>query len=136
MVNLSKKIFFNFRVHLRRIAFEGVGLTIFLVLIIFVLTSNIFRVIEKGRANYDIFKLEQESLAEIKERNQNLRSYSELVKTDEYLILLARDVLGLAKPNENLFKTKEERLFFEVEKKYLSLDTKEDYSDWWIGLLD
>ena len=112
MVNLSKKIFFNFRVHIRRIAFEGVGLTVFLILIIFVLTSNIFRVVEKGRSNYDIFKLEQNSLADIKDKNENLKSYSDLVKTDEYLILLARDVLGLAKPNENLFKTKEERDFF------------------------
>lgn len=124
------------RVQMRRIAFEGAGLTIMLSIMLLVITSNIFRVIQDGQKNYNIYKSEQQSLENIKSLNEGLDHELDIVASDEYQKLLARDVLGIAEDGESLYRLENDRDFFQIEKKYIDLTETRDYESWWVTLIE
>jgi predicted transport protein len=136
MTKLTRFTIQKIQIQMRRIAFEGAGLSILLTLVLLVLASNIIRVIQDGQDNYNIYKSEQESLLNIKLRNEGLVRELNIVSSDEYQKLLARDVLGIGEIGENLYRLEDSREFFKVEKKYIDLAENKDYERWWAALLD
>ena len=131
MSNIYKKIKINFE----RIAFEGSSLTILLFFILIIIISNNIRVIKNGQDNYNIYKIEQESLNNLTEEHKSLEKQLEIVSSDEYQKLLAREVLGIAEPSEELYKLNEDRRFYEFEAAYIDLSKKGDFMDWWFLLV-
>jgi len=135
MVKLIKNAVFNLRSNFYRIAFEGIGMTVILLLVSVILFSNILRVFQKGQNNFSIYKLEKQSLEELKEKNAELKEEQQISSSEEYLLLKARDILGLGKESESLYKIKPNVEFYETKKELLELSEKENYSDWWESLI-
>jgi len=134
-MKIIKKIRKNISLHTKRIAFEGIGFTIILLLICVILISNIVRVVSGGIRNYNIFLEEQETLNVSIQKNEELTVLDQITSQDEYLVLLARDTLKLGLPNQELYEIVEGREFYQIEKELLNLQEKESYSDWWFDLL-
>lgn len=130
----ARRLFVKFKNNLSTIAFEGVGLSIILLIIMFILGANILRVIEKGEQNYNVYLYEKNILAETEIKHDELVERLNYVSTAEFQKLIAREVLGYVEPGAELYKTKENSTFYDVEKKLLNLQKKKDFTDWW-GIL-
>lgn len=117
------------------IATEGIGLSIILLLIMFVLIANILRVIEKGEQNYSVYLYEKEALTDTQNKHAELQERYNYVTTPEYQKLIAREVLGYVEPSAELYKTREQSTFYEVRKKILNVEKKKDFTDWWTLLV-
>jgi hypothetical protein len=135
MVNLIKTIYKRFKINLNLIEFEGAGLTIILCIICLLLASNIYRDILKGKQNYDIYTYEKQTLEEVKERNKELTEEYNVTNSDEAIVLQGKDSYGYAKPHEELYRTKNDPYFFTEKKVFLEVDSRENYSKWWKGLI-
>lgn len=135
MGSFANKLKKQFFVNIRRVAFEGVSLTAFLSLILLLIVSNIFRAITNGESNYSIYQNEQKSLTEIQDKNENLKQELEIVSSDEYQKLLAKEVLGIAEPGESLYVIDEDKGFYKVEKKLADVSEVQSYSNWWMQLI-
>lgn len=122
-------------VNVRRVAFEGIMLTFFLSVALLFIITNTYRAIQNGKSNYNIYQSEQKSLTDIQSKNEELINELSIVNSDEYQKLLAREVLGIAEPGESLYKIEENRVFYEVEKKYAKVEEVDSYTDWWLQLV-
>jgi len=121
--------------HKNSIVVEGVPLSIFLLLISFVMGVNILRVITNGKNNYETYLSEKASLEEIIAKNEDLTKENNFVSSDEYRKLILRETSNYASDNERLFQTKEKPAFLDETKQYLDLGQKKDYSNWWLKLV-
>ncbi|MCA9386908.1 hypothetical protein KC669_02630 [Candidatus Dojkabacteria bacterium] len=135
MGKFIKRIKKQFFINIRRVAFEGISLTVVLSLILLLVISNIFRAINNGQSNYSIYQSEQKSLTEIEGKNDDLKKELEIVSSDEYQKLLAKEVLGIAEPGETLYSIDEGVSFYEVEKRLADVSEVESYSNWWMQLI-
>ncbi len=135
MRKLTSRIINKLRISLGRITFEGLGLTIILIVLLLVIITSTLRVIQNGQHNYNIYKTEQESLKNLRSENQRLEEEYTIVSSDEYQKLLARDVLGVVEQNESLYRVNEQGEFYYLEKRYIDLKEKEGYMDWWFSLI-
>lgn len=131
----ARKLFIKFKSNMSNVATEGVGLSVILLLIMFILTANILRVIEKGEQNYNVYVYEKEALTETQIKNQALKDRYDYVITPEYQKLIAKEVLGYVEPAAEIYRTKEQSTFYDVKKKILNLQKKKDFTDWWILLV-
>lgn len=96
------------------------AITVLLLLLCFILLSNIYRAIEKGEHNLQVFASENQLLYEYRERNDELRKRLELMALDENTLLLARRALGYAKENEEVFRLKEDAIYYDIEKRLMN----------------
>ncbi len=132
---ILSKLFRQFRVNISRVAPNGFALTVVLLLVSGILFANIFRVLDNGVKNYNVYRSEVQGLEEERARNQQLSREFQIVTSDEYLMLLARDVLNLVRPGETIFTTKPTQNFYEVKVNYLNPREKESFLDWWLLLM-
>jgi cell division protein FtsB len=125
----------TFKIYSKSIVIEGIGLTLILSLFALLLFTNIFRVISNGKYNYETYLYEKEVLAQIQEKNMGLKEDIAYVQSDEYKKLLARDTLNMAEAGEIIFETKETPVYYEEEKEYLDVNSKDRFGGWWKNLL-
>lgn len=135
MKSLSKRAVKQFRINIQRVAFEGMGLTVILSLLLLIVMSNVIKVIQNGQENFEVYQYEQGVLDNLRRRNEELKERLDIVSSEEYGRLLAREVLGLAEEGEQLYRSEEPVSFFEKEEEYLDLTEKENYLDWWMLVL-
>jgi len=121
--------------NLRRIAFEGMAFSVFLIVVSLVLFSNVVRVIATGKNNYETYLKERDALAEIRKKNEELKNEYEYVNSDEFKKLILRDAFSIASQEERLFRTKDQVRYFDEEVELLKLEDKKDFIDWWLQLI-
>ncbi len=134
-MKILKKLLKKLRINIQRVTFDGLGLTVLLSILLAILVTSTFRVIKNGQDNYNIYKTEQGSLERLQNTNKQLTKELEIVSSDEYQKLLAREVLGIAEQNESIYRIDEPEDFFILEKEYVDLSDKDDYLDWWFSLI-
>lgn len=135
MKKLINKITIRVRGNLKGIKFEGMTLTIILVLLFMFISSNIIRVYTNGRLNYDTYLKEKEDLDKLRQKHEELKKNYEYYTSDEFKLLLLRDTQSLAQSNEELFQTKEIIDFYFEQPTYMDIKAKENFEDWWKLLL-
>lgn len=135
MRNFVSKSLYKFRLNIKRVKFEGFGLTIILSMIAFILVGNIARVFVDGNLNYSVYEQEIESLERLRERNDNLKTSLEELNSPDQRALLARDVLEYAREGEVLYRTKEQTRLIEEKIEYFDLEKIDNYSDWWLMII-
>jgi cell division protein FtsB len=123
------------KVYSKSIVIEGIGLTLILSLFALLLFTNIFRVISNGKYNYETYLYEKEVLTQIQGKNESLKEDIAYVQSDEYKRLLARDTLNMVEPTETIFETKETPVYYDEEKEYLDINSKDKFEGWWKNLL-
>lgn len=135
MQRLYKYLKKQIQTHKNSVVVEGVPLSVFLLLISFVMGINILRVITNGKNNYDTYLSEKSSLEEITSKNDELNKENTFVSSDEYRRLILRETSSYASDNERLFQTKEKPVYFDEIKEYFDLTQKKEYGDWWLDLV-
>lgn len=135
MRNFVSKSLYKFRLNIKRIKFEGVGLTIILSIITFILIGNIVRVFVDGNLNYSVYEQEIDSLEKLRERNENLKTSLDELNSPEQKALLARDVLEFAREGESLYRTKEQIDLIDEKIEYFDLEEIDNYSNWWLMII-
>ncbi len=135
MPGLFKRALQKARSNLSEVKFDGVVLSIVLGFLVLVIAGNIIRIFTNGQSNYATYLEEGTDLEKLIEKNQVLSEEYEYVTSDEYKALLLRDAQNLAKPEENLFSTKDKASFFFEELEYLDIQDKTEFSDWWAKLI-
>lgn len=135
MKKIRKNLLRRINVNIKRVAFEGIGLTLFLMFALVGLISNTIRVIQNGQNNLSIYSEEANSLINLKDQNEELKRELEIVSLEEYQILMAREILGLAMPNEQLMRIDKDDDFYVLQPEYIDVYEKGDYTDWWFSLV-
>ncbi len=135
MPGLFKRALQKARSNLSEVKFDGVVLSIALGFLVLVIAGNIIRIFTNGQSNYATYLEEGTDLEKLLEKNQVLSEEYKYVTSDEYKALLLRDAQNLAKPEENLFSTKDKASFFFEELEYLDIQDKTEFSDWWAKLI-
>lgn len=135
MPGLFKRALQKARSNLSEVKFDGVVLSIVLGFLVLVIAGNIIRIFTNGQSNYATYLEEGADLEKLLEKNQVLSEEYKYVTSDEYKALLLRDAQNLAKPEENLFSTKDKASFFFEELEYLDIQDKTEFSDWWAKLI-
>jgi hypothetical protein len=136
MRGFSKRIYHNASIHFRRIAFEGFGLTVVLVMMLVLIISSTYKSLVDDQENLNSFVKEKTSLEEYQKKNEELSETLTIVESEEYKKLLARDILGLAESNQQLYRRSEDLEFYEVQVELLDVKEMDDYSSMWNDLLD
>lgn len=135
MKNFVYKVLYRFSLNIKRVKFEGVGLTVILSIITFILVGNIARVFVDGNLNYSVYEQEIESLEMLRERNESLKALLEELNSPDQKALLAREVLEFARSGESLYRTKEPTDLIDEKIKYFDLKKIDNYLDWWLMII-
>ncbi len=136
-INKIKLTFFKSNTnYFKKMSIEGFVIAVILCCVLLFLLASILRVWNNARNNYDIFNSEISGLQDLQKTNQELKDELNYVSSDEYKELFLKNTDGLASQNEELFERRSTVNPAEEKKVYLSLSDKNDYSDWWSGLLD
>ncbi len=105
--------------------------TLFVIGIVIVLVTNLFRVVLNARNNYEVYLYEKEGWAALQVERDRLSEELEFYQSNEYKKLYARDYLHLGESGETLYKVLGGFEYYDVNSDIEELFPKEDYLSWW-----
>lgn len=135
MPGLFKRALQKARSNLSEVKLDGLALSVILGFLVLVIAGNIIRIFTNGQSNYATYLEEGTDLEKLLEKNESLNGEYQYVTSDEYKALLLRDAQNLARPEENLYNTKDKASFFFEQPEYLDLRDKQTFFDWWSKLI-
>lgn len=96
-----------------------------------VLTSNIFRIVQKGYKRYEIIQQEKERLAQLQKENRELKEELEYYSSKEFVDLKAREELNLAFPDQQLvYYVDENEEIYEIEEEESQEEEIPNWQKW------
>ncbi len=118
------------------LSWKYVGLILLSLSLITYLSVSIFRVISRGRQNYELIALETEKLNKLKGEGEVLSEESEYDRSLEFEENYARNSLNYARPNQELYFVKrEEQIDYEYLQKNKDPIVLDMNKEWWVTLL-
>ena len=120
-LNFFKK-FIQKRIGIKNIDYNGILLTLVLLLFIFSFSINIIRGISNAHNNYQIYITEISNYQNLKERNKNLKDDLEYYNSDEFKQIFLRESVLLADPDSKIFNTRSKPNFIQERKYYFNLE--------------
>lgn len=118
-----------------RIQFAGWLSVVVVIGVAFILLSNLIRVATNAQNSVEVYTYEQEILAELQDRRDELERQLQYYTSTEYQRVYARNARRLAASGELLVDVVEDRTAQPLAKQVQDLTKRSDYSVFWATLL-
>jgi cell division protein FtsB len=108
---------------------------VFLLIILIILGTNLWRKIEDGRRDYAVYVEEQAALDKLRSENALLKAELNYYSSIEYKLLYARDSLNKVRSGEKLYELSNDVIIYNYAPEPVKLYSKLEPLEVWRRLL-